>query len=131
MMVLFAILVTILLFQAFHSRPLTYPVRELDDGWKITRNGVDVGASALTEVRADNVARGETFLLTRTLPEEDGLPQASLYFRNLHTAVKLWLDGELIYTSGVERYEKSCSSAGRSALCRSLKTARARSSRSR
>ena len=87
------------------NREETHPVRELDSGWQITRNDVPVSGDTLSHIRTGNVAYGETFTLTRTLGDGDDLPSACLYFRNLHTAVRVFLDGEVFYTSGTEAYE--------------------------
>ena len=101
---LFAATLFLLLRGFLLVRTEQYPVRELDAGWRIERNGDLQPEDALSRYKTGNVSEGETFLLTRTLEEAQGLPSASLFFRNIHCAVTILLDGEEIYTSGTENY---------------------------
>ena len=87
------------------NRAEKYPVTVLDDGWRIEKNGVLLDASALSKVHTGEIRRGDVFVLRRTLPAETDLPSGCLFFRNLHTATRILLDGEEVYASGVEAYE--------------------------
>ena len=93
-------------------RPEQYPVRELDSGWTIERNGIPEQEDTLSRYKTGNIAYGESILLTRTLADAPELPSACLFFRNLHCAVTIHLDGNLLFTDGLENYE-SHTMAGR------------------
>ncbi len=88
------------------NRSTNHPIKELDSGWEILRNGERLKEDTLTALDTGKVYYGEVFSLHRTLPEDaEELPSATLYFRNLHGAVRVLLEEEVIYTSGVENYE--------------------------
>ena len=87
------------------NRPEEYPVTELDSGWHVTRNGDPIDTGTLSQVITGNVHWAETFVLTRRLSDSDELPSACIFFRNLHSAVRVTMDGTELYSSGWEQYE--------------------------
>lgn len=100
------IAVVVLLMRGFLlNRPEEYPVEHLDSGWTVERNGEPVDTGTLSQIDTGDVKRGDTFELARTLPEAELLPSACLYFRDLHSAVRVSLDGEEIYSFGWDIYE--------------------------
>ena len=102
---LFAAILLLLLRGFWLIRPEQYPVRELDEGWVIERNGIREPEDTLSRYKTGNIAYGESIRLTRTLADAPELPSACLFFRNLHCAVSIHLDGDRLYTDGAADYE--------------------------
>lgn len=108
--ILFVSLLTAFFFAMISGRllnyPEAYPVIDLNEGWQLSRNGEEPIETALKGYVTGDYPKGETFTLTRTLPNDTVHPSGCIYFRNLHAAVTVLIDGEELYTSGIEKYKK-------------------------
>ncbi len=85
--------------------PRQHEVVQLDDGWTISRGLNKWESDNLPNESIGIVNKDDVVILTRTLPEEDIYP-ATIYFKSILSSIKVYLDGELIYTFGDDFVEK-------------------------
>ncbi len=83
------------------------PIKQyvLSENWTIEDKGVRLNDVDLFDYKAMNVLKGEVITLTNTLPD-CGIPGAVMITDNRLAALEVYLDGELIYASGTEAFEK-------------------------
>ncbi len=85
--------------------PKQHEVVQLDDGWTISRGLNTWELKDLPNESVGIVNKDDVVILKRTLPDEDIYP-ATIYFRSILSSVKVYLDGNEIYTFGDEFVEK-------------------------
>lgn len=78
--------------------------RFLSAGWNIEFRGLTYENTALSDFSAKGIKRGETVTMSRLLPPNIPL-NAALIVHVHYAAVKVYIDGDLIYTADVDRYE--------------------------
>ncbi|WP_026507417.1 sensor domain-containing diguanylate cyclase [Butyrivibrio sp. MC2013] len=78
----------------------------LSDGWTIkNEDGILHEDTNLQSAAIPPADTGDTYILSRILPDKEYI-NAALRIRCVHSAVKVFLDDEEIYSYGVEAYEK-------------------------
>lgn len=75
----------------------------LDDAWDITINEDRYQNILLADFHFPPVRKGDTITMERTLPSDWGLVEGVLRFYVRHDAVRMYIDGELIYEYGYDR----------------------------
>lgn len=77
----------------------------LDDGWNVRINEEEYENVTLTEFNFAPLDKGDILVMSRTLPEDWEITEACLRFDICHSRVNMYIEDELIYEYGTERYE--------------------------
>lgn len=72
----------------------------LDDGWSISREDKTVENVNLLDYKIGNSKKGEVITISKTVFANSG--ESSLMFKSFLTTVAVYMDGELIYTYGLD-----------------------------
>lgn len=83
------------------NAPIRFDMVQLDTGWTISRGNNTWELESVNESNIGIVNNGDTLTLTNTLPEVEVL-QPTVYFRTVLSDVKVYIEGELIYSFGDE-----------------------------
>lgn len=75
----------------------------LDDGWNITINDDTFQDILLDDFRFPAVRKGDQIVMWRVLPEDWNIVEGALRLPIKHSAVKVYIDEELIYEYGSDR----------------------------
>ncbi|MDE6365693.1 MAG: GGDEF domain-containing protein [Lachnospiraceae bacterium] len=75
----------------------------LDDGWDITINEDTWQNVSLTEFQFSAVSKGDVITMQRTLPTDWELVEGVLRFHVRHSAVRMYIEDELVYEYGADR----------------------------
>lgn len=75
----------------------------LDDAWDIAINDAAYQNVVLTDFRFPAVGKGDIVTMQRTLPSDWGLVEGAMRFYVRHSAVNMYIDGELVYEYGNDR----------------------------
>lgn len=75
----------------------------LDDSWDITINDAFYENVSLEEFRFPAVRKGDVIIMERTLPESWHMTEGTLRFHVRQTAIKLYIDEEMVYEYGYKR----------------------------
>lgn len=78
----------------------------LDDGWDITINEAHYQNSNLKELKFSPVEKGDRITLKKTLPNDWKFEAAALCIHIRQTTVEMFVDEELVYEYGKERFEE-------------------------
>lgn len=79
---------------------------ELDDGWDVTINEKEYHNVTLSKFRFDMCNRGDVLVLKHVVPRYDAIMLPTLDVYTIHSAVKVYLDNEVIYMYGQKLYEE-------------------------
>ena len=79
---------------------------ELDDGWDVTINEKEYHNVTLSKFRFDMCNRGDVLVLKHVVPRYDNIKLPTLDIYTIHSAVKVYLDDEVIYMYGQKLYEE-------------------------
>ena len=79
---------------------------ELDDGWDVTINEKEYHNVTLSKFRFDMCSRGDVLVLKHVVPRYDTIMLPTLDVYTIHSAVKVYLDNEVIYMYGQKLYEE-------------------------
>ena len=79
---------------------------ELDDGWDVTINEKEYHNVTLSKFRFDMCNRGDVLVLKHVVPRYDTIMLPTLDVYTIHSAVKVYLDNEVIYMYGQKLYEE-------------------------
>ncbi len=77
----------------------------LDDGWKITLNGVDQGVSSLSASNLGVINNGDIVVLQRIL-DDYNIDNPCIEMYSIHAMMDVYLDGMSIYTFGHDYFER-------------------------
>lgn len=80
---------------------------ELDDGWSITINGKEYDNVTLSKFRFKMCNRGDVLTLRHIMPRYDNISLPTLEVYTIHSAIKVYLDDEVIYTYGQRLYDEN------------------------
>lgn len=80
---------------------------ELDDGWSITINGKEYDNVTLSKFRFKMCNRGDVLRLRHIMPRYDNISLPTLKVYTIHSAIKVYLDDEVIYTYGQRLYDEN------------------------
>ncbi len=83
------------------NAPIRFDMIQLDTGWTISRGNNTWELESVNESNIGIVNNGDTLTLTNTLPDVEVL-QPTVYFRTVLSDVKVYVEGELIYSFGDE-----------------------------
>ncbi len=75
----------------------------LDDAWDIAINEETYQNVVLTDFHFPAVRKGDAITMERTLPSDWGLVEGVLRFYVRHSAVRMFIDEELVYEYGCDR----------------------------
>lgn len=77
----------------------------LNTNWNIMINDQSYEKVNLEKFSFDSVMKGDVIVMETLLPDEWKFGQAVLGIHNKHSVVRMYIDGELKYEYGAERYE--------------------------
>lgn len=80
---------------------------ELDDGWSVTINGKEYDNVTLSKFRFKMCNRGDVLTLRHIVPRYDIISLPTLEVYTTHSAIKVYLDDEVIYTYGQRLYDEN------------------------
>ena len=80
---------------------------ELDDGWSITINGKEYDNVTLSKFRFKMCNRGDVLTLRHIMSRYDNISLPTLNVYTIHSALKVYLDDEVIYTYGQRLYDEN------------------------
>lgn len=80
---------------------------ELDDGWSVTINGKEYDNVTLSKFRFKMCNRGDVLTLRHIVPRYDIISLPTLEVYTIHSAIKVYLDDEVIYTYGQRLYDEN------------------------
>lgn len=80
---------------------------ELDDGWSVTINGKEYDNVTLSKFRFKMCNRGDVLTLRHIVPRYDIISLPTLKVYTTHSAIKVYLDDEVIYTYGQRLYDEN------------------------
>ena len=80
---------------------------ELDDGWSVTINGKEYDNVTLSKFRFKMCNRGDVLTLKHIVPRYDIISLPTLEVYTTHSAIKVYLDDEVIYTYGQRLYDEN------------------------
>lgn len=80
---------------------------ELDDGWSVTINGKEYDNVTLSKFRFKMCNRGDVLTLRHIMPRYDNISLPTLNVYTIHSAIKVYLDDEVIYTYGQRLYDEN------------------------
>lgn len=80
---------------------------ELDDGWSVTINGKEYDNVTLSKFRFKMCNRGDVLTLRHIMPRYDIISLPTLEVYTIHSAIKVYLDDEVIYTYGQRLYDEN------------------------
>lgn len=80
---------------------------ELDDGWSITINGKEYDNVTLSKFRFKMCNRGDVLILRHIMSRYDNISLPTLNVYTIHSALKVYLDDEVIYTYGQRLYDEN------------------------
>ena len=80
---------------------------ELDDGWSVTINGKEYDNVTLSKFRFKMCNRGDVLTLRHIVPRYDIILLPTLEVYTIHSAIKVYLDDEVIYTYGQRLYDEN------------------------
>lgn len=80
---------------------------ELDDGWSITINGKEYDNVTLSKIRFKMCNRGDVLTLRHIMSRYDNISLPTLNVYTIHSALKVYLDDEVIYTYGQRLYDEN------------------------
>lgn len=80
---------------------------ELDDGWSITINGKEYDNVTLSKFRFKMCNRGDVLILRHIMPRYDNISLPTLNVYTIYSALKVYLDDEVIYTYGQRLYDEN------------------------
>lgn len=80
---------------------------ELDDGWSVTINGKEYDNITLSKFRFKMCNRGDVLTLRHIVPRYDIISLPTLEVYTTHSAIKVYLDDEVIYTYGQRLYDEN------------------------
>lgn len=80
---------------------------ELDDGWSVTINGKEYDNVTLSKFRFKMCNRGDVLILRHIVPRYDIISLPTLEVYTTHSAIKVYLDDEVIYTYGQRLYDEN------------------------
>lgn len=80
---------------------------ELDDGWSVTINGKEYDNVTLSKFRFKMCNRGDVLTLRHIVPHYDIISLPTLEVYTTHSAIKVYLDDEVIYTYGQRLYDEN------------------------
>lgn len=80
---------------------------ELDDGWSVTINGKEYDNVTLSKFRFKMCNRGDVLTLRHIIPRYDIISLPTLEVYTIHSAIKVYLDDEVIYTYGQRLYDEN------------------------
>lgn len=80
---------------------------ELDDGWSVTINGKEYDNVTLSKFRFKMCNRGDVLTLRHIVPRYDNISLPTLEVYTIHSAIKVYLDDEVIYTYGQRLYDEN------------------------
>ncbi len=76
---------------------------DLDDAWDITINADRFQNVSLAEFQFPVVRKGDVITMQRTLPSDWGIVEGAMRFYVRHNAVRMYVDGKLMYEYGQDR----------------------------
>lgn len=95
----------IILCQRYMHQRIEKDTEVLDTGWNISINQESYQDIALSQFKVPQLRPGDTFMLSRELEETDFIqPELRVYSR--YSAIKVYLEQEMIYSDEQEEYKK-------------------------
>ena len=104
LLLLFISVFTVFLISDIFFKPSSV-IYSLNDGWKITLNGVLQDTDSLEESHLGLMNDGDVIILKRKLPDFE-LDNPCLIMYSIHALVDVYLDGEKIFSFGHDYYER-------------------------
>ena len=84
-----------------YDTPIQNPIVQLDSGWTISRGEEVWHPDNITKTNIGLMNKGDSIKITRTLPDVQINP-ATLSFRSSLASVEVYLEGDLIYSFGLD-----------------------------
>ena len=96
-----------LLISTCMSFTAEHPMAELDSGWVITLNGgvhKDTPLTRFSEIIDGTLERGDSIVMTTTLPDLGNIPFPVILFKSRYTTLTVYVDGEYFFDYGSDMY---------------------------
>ncbi len=75
----------------------------LNDGWEVTVDDMAYHDVSLENFHFQNIRNNAQIMMERTLPEDFGMMEPVLRMHIRHTAVEIFIDGESVFSYGLDR----------------------------
>lgn len=79
----------------------------LDTGWNVNVSGTEYEDAVLSELYFPVVNKGEETVLSVILPEKIDIETPQLAIMSIHSFMKVYVDGEVIYSYGEQMYQQN------------------------
>ena len=108
-----SLIITILIYLLISngmSFTAEHPMATLDDGWVITLNGgihKDTPLTRFSEIIDGTLERGDSIVMTTTLPDLGNIPFPVILFKSRYTTLTVYVDDQLFFDYGTDMYDNN------------------------
>ncbi len=100
--IIFAIIIVFLLLYATDPNRISCETQVLDDGWNVSVRDESYQDVSMSEFTFSTANRGDEITFSTVLPVDSAIIYPVLDIYSVHSTVEVYLDGEEIYTYGLE-----------------------------